>query len=361
MPVEFIGMIAPQEYSEVIPPKGNPVNIEFTRRFTQAHEQAGFDRVLVGYFGNAPDGFIVSSFALAATDRIGVLLAHRPGFVSPPVAARKLATLDQYSEGRLAVHIITGGDDAEQQRDGDWLDKTARYRRSDEYVEIMRRVWTEPKPFDHEGEFYKLKGTYSAVRCVQEPHIPVFFGGSSDDALDVSAKHADVYALWGEPLADAAEHIRRVKAAAAVHGRNPRISLSTRPILGRTEDEAWERARAILAVIESRNERTGGPSTPANEGSLRLLEAARKGEVHDRCLWTPLAAASGARGNSTALVGTPETVAQALLDYRDVGVDCFLIRGYHPYDDVVDYGRYLLPIVREEVARREGALAGAPA
>jgi alkanesulfonate monooxygenase len=92
---------------------------------------------------------------------------------------------------------------------------------------------------------------------------------------------------------------------------------------------------------------------PENKGSQRLLTAAAKGELHDRALWTPLAAATGAAGNSTALVGTPETVAQALLDYLDIGVTTILIRGYDPSDDAIDYGRYLLPLVREEVAHRD--------
>lgn len=352
-PIEFIGMMAPTEYSEIIPPPRNPVDASFTRSWARAHEEAGFDRVLIGYFGHAPDGFIVASYVLAATERMGVLLAHRPGFVSPPVAARKLATLDQYSGGRLAVHIISGGDDAEQQRDGDWLDVEARYRRTDEYVGILKRVWTEDEPFDHEGEFYKLKGTYSQVRCAQQPHIPVFFGGSSPAAIATAGRHADVYALWGEPLAEAAEHIAKVRAAAAQHGRNPAISLSTRPILGRTEEEAWDRARRILAQIESRS---GGrtPNQPANVGSRRLLEAAARQDVYDRCLWMPLATASGARGNSTALVGTPETVAKALLDYHEIGVTTFLIRGYEPFNDTVDYGRHLLPLVHQELAQRRG-------
>ena len=94
-------------------------------------------------------------------------------------------------------------------------------------------------------------------------------------------------------------------------------------------------------------------------GSQRLLAAAEKGELHDRALWTPLAAATGAAGNSTALVGTPETVAQAILDYIDIGVTTILIRGYDPYDDAIDYGRYLLPLVREEVARRDAKQAAA--
>ena len=355
MPVDFIGMIAPQEYSEILAPSGPPVDAAFTRRFSQAHEDAGFDRVLIGYFSTAPDGMVVASHVFGATSRLGVLLAHRPGFVAPTVAARQLATLDQFSGGRLAVHIITGGDDAEMARDGDHLDKVTRYRRTDEYVGLLRRMWTEPRPFDHEGEFYRVRGAFSTVKCVGEPHLPVYFGGSSDDAVDVSARHADVYALWGEPLADTAAHIGLVRAAAARHGREPRISLSVRPILGRTDAEAWERAHRILDTIRARS---GGvtPAAPANVGSQRLLAVAERGDVLDRCLFTPLATASGARGNSTALVGTPETVAEALLDYYDIGVTTFLMRGYEPLADAVAYGR-LVSLVRREVARRDRRMA----
>ena len=96
-----------------------------------------------------------------------------------------------------------------------------------------------------------------------------------------------------------------------------------------------------------------GGKEPENRGSQRLLEAAAKGELHDRALWMPLASATGAGGNSTALVGTPDTVAQALLDYVDIGATTLLIRGYDPYDDAIDYGRHLLPLVRAEVARRD--------
>jgi alkanesulfonate monooxygenase len=348
--VEFIGMIAPQQYSEIIPPTGPVVDPPFTIAFAQAHEDAGFDRVLIGYFSSAPDGFIVASWVLQATARLGVLLAHRPGFVAPTVAARKLATLDQFSGGRLALHVITGGSDADQAKDGDFLDKASRYRRTDEYLDVLRRTWTATEPFDVDGEFYRVRRAYSAVRCVRQPHLPIYFGGSSDEAVTVSAKHADVYALWGEPLAEAAAHIKEVKAAAAAYGREPRISLSTRPILAATDAEAWDRAYAILDQIQAQGPRPGRGPAPENVGSQRLLAAAAKGDVLDRCLFTPLATASGARGNSTALVGSVDTVADALLDYYDIGVTTFLIRGYDPYDDAIGYGD-LITAVRDRLAR----------
>jgi alkanesulfonate monooxygenase len=362
MPVEFIGMIATRDRSETRFTPGSPIDRDYVRRFARAHEDAGFDRVLIGYSSSEPDGTQVAAYAAAHTDRLNFLVAHRPGFVAPTLAARSFATLDQFSGGRIGVHIITGGSDAEQRRDGDYLLKDERYDRTDEYLEIMELAWTSEAPFSYHGRYYQLEDFYTDVRSPQHPRIPLYFGGSSDAAYRVGGKHADVYALWGEPLAETAEQIASVRAAALAAGRAgpPRISVSFRPILGPTEELAWERAHRILATTQEnvgafRNSwrRVVGGQEPENRGSQRLLAAAAKGERHDRALWTPLASATGAAGNSTALVGTPDVVAQALLDYIDLGVTTILIRGYDPYDDAIDYGRQLLPLVRAEVARRD--------
>jgi alkanesulfonate monooxygenase len=354
MPVEMIGWIASRVSSELIPPSGPPFDAEVIAETARIHERAGFDRVLIGYFSDAPDGFLVGAHAASTAARLGFLLAHRPGFVAPPVAARKLATLDQLSDGRLAVHIISGGSDADQAKDGDWIDHQVRYRRSGEYVSLLRRTWTEPAPFDHEGEFYRTRGTYSQIRCRQLPHIPIYGGGGSDAAIQALAPHVDVYMLWGEPLKDTAVFMGRVRREAALSGRKPTFSLSTRPILAATEGEAWDRARAILdRVLINR----GGVPAPKrqNVGSKRLLQAAAEAEVHDTCLWTSLAVATGASGNSTALVGTPETVAKAMLEYYKLGATSLLIRGYDPWPDAVQYGEELLPRIRELVADHDAA------
>ena len=342
MPVEMIGWIAPRVSSELIRPSGPPFDANVIAETARIHERAGFDRVLIGYYSEAPDGFLVGAHAASVTERLGFLLAHRPGFVAPPLAARKLATLDQLSNGRLAVHIIAGGSDADQAKDGDWTDHQTRYRRSQEYVSLLRRTWTEPAPFDHDGEFYRTRGTYSDMRCRQRPHIPIYGGGGSDAAITALAPHVDVFMLWGEPLKDTALFMDRVRAAAAMFGRKPTFSLSTRPILAKTEGQAWDRARAILdRVLINR----GGALPPQrqNVGSQRLLQAAAEGEVHDTGLWTALAVATGAQGNSTALVGTPETVAQALLEYYRLGATSLLIRGYDPRPDAIQYGEELIP------------------
>jgi alkanesulfonate monooxygenase len=178
----------------------------------------------------------------------------------------------------------------------------------------------------------------------------------------VAGKHADVYALWGETQIQVREIIARVRAAAAKHNRSPRFSLSLRPVLAGTEDAAWKRADDIVARARALREAAGLNVTghaPPNAGSQRLLAAAAQGARLDKRLWTGVAAVTGAQGNSTGLVGTPEQVADALLDYYDLGVTTFLIRGFDPLDDAIAYGRDLIPLVRELVAEREAKPARA--
>jgi alkanesulfonate monooxygenase len=352
MAVEMIGWIAPSVSSEIIRPQGPVFDPDVITETARIHEIADFDRVLIGYFSNAPDGFLIGAHAGATTARLAFLLAHRPGFVAPTVAARKLATLDQLTGGRLAVHLIAGGNDDDQARDGDFADHEARYRRTSEYAEVMHKTWTEPAAFDHDGEFYHVRGQRSLVRCVQQPRIPVYGGGGSDAAIAALAPHVDVFMLWGEPLAETESFMKRVREAALEVGRRPEFSVSTRPILGATTAEAWERAHAIVDQIEA--ERGDRPLTsPTNQGSQRLLRLAARREVYDTCLWTATAAASGAPGNSTALVGTPDEVAEALVAYYDLGVRSLLIRGYDPLNDAVAYGEELIPRVRRLVDRRD--------
>ncbi len=361
MSVEFIGMIQSQKQSEIHPPAGPVVDRDYVRAFAQAHEQAGFDRILVPHHSTGPSATLTISYAAAVTERVNFMLAHRPGFTEPTLAARQIATLDQFSGGRLGVHFISGGSDSEQQRDGDFLDHDQRYARTDEYLGILRRIWTEDRPFDHEGTYYRFRQGFSEVKPAQRPHVPIYFGGASTAALEVAAKHADIYALWGESLDQVRELTGRVRAAAAAQGRQIRFSVSFRPILAATEDAAWDRARRILAETRRLREAAGlGVGSPQqSEGARRLLAAAERGARVDKRLWTEIAQLSGGRSNSTALVGTPEQVADALADYYDIGVTTFLIRGFDPLEDALDYGRELIPRVRELVAARQANRAAA--
>ncbi|WP_323100128.1 LLM class flavin-dependent oxidoreductase [Intrasporangium sp. YIM S08009] len=366
MSVEFLGIAATNDGTETTARSGGALDLAYTTRLARAHEDNGWDRILFAYHSGSPDPAQVAAHVAATTERLNLVVAHRPNTAYPTLTAKTFATLDHISGGRFEVHVITGGSTADQAAEGDHLPKDARYDRTREFIQVLKQAWTSDEPFDFAGEHYRFESFLADIKPLQQPRPRISFGGSSPAAYRVGAEEADVFALWGEPLAGTAEQVETIRAAASAAGRpTPTIQVAFRPIIAATEELAWEKAERTLGAIQTRTAQ--GASTrgrlrrngshPENAGSQRLLAAAAGGERHDRALWTATAAATGGGGNSTALVGTPETIAAALLDYYDLGVRIFSARGYHLYDDAVDFGRHVIPLVRDEVARREAAAA----
>jgi alkanesulfonate monooxygenase len=362
VPVEFLGIAATNDGSEIGARSGASFDKDYTLRLARAHEETGWDRVLFAYGSGSPDPNAAAAYIASRTSGLQLLLAHRPNVSYPTFAAKTFATIDQISGGRVTVHFITGGTDHEQQREGDYLSHDERYGRTRECIQIIRRAWTSHEPFDYDGQYYQFADFVSDVFPVQQPRPKVSFGGSSAAAYAAGGAEADIYCLWGEPLARTAEQIESVHAAARAAGRAdvPKIQVAFRPIIAPTEEQAWEKAHGIVARIEARVAASGGQlsrrrpvENPENTGSQRLIAIAAEGERFDRALWTRTAAVTGGAGNSNALVGTPETVAQAILDYIDLGVDIISMRGYDLLTDATDIGQQVIPIVREEVAKRD--------
>jgi alkanesulfonate monooxygenase len=180
---------------------------------------------------------------------------------------------------------------------------------------------------------------------------PIYFAGASAEAISIGGRHADVYTFWGEPLDGIRELIGRVRASGAAVGRTiDRFSVSLRPIVADTEAAAWRRARELLELARDQARVRGDehPVVPQAEGSLRLLRYAAGSDLHDKWLWTALSQATGAPGNSTALVGSYEQVAESLLDYVAAGASTLLIRGYDPLADATAYGQ-LIRLVHDQV------------
>jgi alkanesulfonate monooxygenase len=394
MPLEIIGMVGTRDASEIKGPlvdgpvvdwtDGPVIDPHYLIDISKAHDDAGFDRVLVGYGAVAPEGWAVASAVLNNTKKLKVLVAQRPGFIQPVVLARMAATLDHLTGGgRIAIHFITGGDEADQRREGDFVPHDTRYRRTGEMMSVARRLWREDTPFDFEGEFYRYEGAFSSVKPVSPDGIPFYFAGASPPAIEVGAAEADVYAFWGEPRDQVAARMGAINAVAAKYDRTLRYSISLRPIIADTEDEAWEKAEWIAgetaARIELAKERmkghqetyqglggarnatysvdrdTGGTTSV---GRKRLIEMSADKDVYDERLWMKVANLTGAAGNSTALVGTPEQVAEAMLRYYELGITTLLLKGFDPLADAIDFGRRLVPLLREGATSRDAVVAG---
>ena len=394
MPVEMIGMVGTRDASEIKGPltdgpvvdwmDGPVIDSGYLADISRAHDEADFDRVLVGYGAVAPEAWMVAASVLASTSRLGVLVAHRPGFVQPVLLARTAATLDHLSGGgRVAIHFITGGDEADQRREGDFVPHDARYRRTGETMELVRRAFSEDVPFDFDGEFFHYEAAFSSVKPVTPGGIPLYFAGASPPAIAVGAANADVYAFWGEPREAVAARMATIGEAATAVGRTLRYSLSLRPIIADTEAEAWDKAEWIaektaerIALAKERmtgrqdtyqglggarnatfsvDRDTGGTTSV---GRKRLIALSSDRDVYDERLWMKVANLTGAAGNSTALVGTPEQVAEAMLRYYDLGITTLLLKGFDPLADVIEFGKELVPLVRQGVSARDALGAG---
>ncbi|WP_117193134.1 LLM class flavin-dependent oxidoreductase [Rhizobium terrae] len=359
MSVEFISVSFPNASTDLDPLPDAPVDPRYLERYARALDDYGFNYTLIPYSSSSFDPFTVGATVLAHTKNIKIIVALRPNTVYPTVAAKSLATLDQLSGGRVVVHFIAGGSDDEQAREGDFLNKEQRYERQEEYIRILRLAWSSTEPFDFDGEYYKFKQFRSAVRPTNGT-IPISVGGSSDAAYRIGGSRGDIFGLWGEPLAETKQQIERICSEAAKAGRTgrPRIWVTFRPIVAETDELAWEKAHRVLDRLKDNREKGlhRAPPTaprPANVGSQRLLDIAARGDVHDRALWYPTVTATNASGATTALVGSPRTIADSILDYIDLGCDLISIRGYDNFNDAVDYGRYILPLVREGIRERE--------
>lgn len=287
---------------------------------------AGIDRGLIGYHSFGPDGLVLAGLSLAANPDLNVLIAHRPGVIAPPVAARMVSTLSQISSGRVDLHVLAGGAPGDQLREGDYTAHDDRYLRASEYVDALRMIWSAEAPVSHEGAFYKFEDV--RPNEMRSGDVRIHMGGASKAALEFGAAKADVYMLWGEPKADTAARIDEIGRKAAEYGRpRPRISVSFRLYIGDTDEAAWERARAE-PVYRAFLAKGGEVSTRVHSedaGRNRQLKAAQAAEVHDDCLWMGVVAAMNGLGNASALVGTEDRVMKTLAEYRDIGVETFLI------------------------------------
>jgi len=354
------------------PATARVASIDYLRQVAQAADHLGFEGVLTPTGSQCEDAWLVSAALAPATERLKFLVAFRPGFILPTLAAQQAATLQRINGGRTLINIVTGGDAIEQRTYGDFLDHDQRYARTGEFIEVMRRCWGS-KPFNFEGTHYHVEraGLIRPFGWQPEPDDPaaqepaVYFGGASEAAEQVAARFVDVYLLWGEPPDWVAERVRRMTALAATHGRTLRFGIRMHVIARETASEAWAEAERLLAKMTpeqveaaqrrfARQESVGQKRmTQLNNGRLDMeaLTVAPN-------LWAGIGLVRGGAG--TALVGSFDEVAERIREYAALGLDTFILSGYPHLEEAYIVGEELLPRVRD-VAAAAPAAATAPA
>lgn len=344
--MKVFGLLPYADETELYAMRGTSFDMDFITRLARTFDRYGYERILIAQSAQSPDGMTVAGYLAAVTTNLKFMIAHRPGFVAPTLAARMLSTIDRMSNGRVGVHIITATNDAETRSDGDFLTKEERYQRSREYVHLLRKCWTETEAFDHQGDFYQLEGARTMIRPVHDT-IPIFWGGASGPGVQFGGECADVYAFAGTTLERSAELIREVRAAAQPHGRTPRFLMSIRVVIAQDDKAAWARADDIVVQVKAR---TGARKIGLGSGSdasaaRRVAEAAAARSAADPRLWGGIIEATEGRSHAMALVGGPDELAEALRAYEAIGVDDVLLRGFDNVADAEIIGRDLIPIL----------------
>jgi len=326
---------------------GRPASVSYLGQVARGAEDMGFEAALTPTGAWCDDAWLSTAMLSQVSERLKFLVAFRPGLTAPFLAAQMAGTFQNWSRGRLLLNVVTGGESHEQRMYGDFLDKDGRYERCDEFLEIVRRLWT--------GETVDFEGKHLSVEAAKLGQIPdpapeIYFGGSSPAAGRVAARHADVYLTWGEPPTAVAEKVAWIRDLAAEQGREVRFGIRMHTITRDTSEEAWAEANRLLEGIDPEQVKKvqEGLKASESEGQKRML-ALNGGskddlEIHPN-VWAGVGLVRGGAG--TALVGSHKEVADRIEEYHSVGIDEFILSAYPHLEGAYWFGEGVLPILAE--------------
>ena len=322
-----------------------PPDIGYLAQVAQAAERLGFVGALTPTSSWCEDAWVTTAALAPLTQRFRFLVAFRPGLLSPTLAAQMAATFQRVSGGRLLLNVVVGGDDVEQRRFGDQLGKDARYARAAEFLTVVERLWSGER-VDLDGEHLSVAG----ARIAPHPVRPrVYLGGSSAPAIDVAARHADVYLTWGEPPAQVAEKVAEVRSRAEAVGRDVRFGIRLHAIARDTSAEAWAEAQRLLDHLDPKHVAAAQAVQRASQSEGQRRMVALHGGRLDALevspnLWAGVGLVRGGAG--TALVGSHAEVADRIAEYHELGIDEFILSGYPHLEEAYRVGEGVIPELR---------------
>ena len=336
-----------------------PASLGYLGQIARSAEQLGFEAALTPTGAWCEDAWLATAMLTEVTQRLKFIVAFRPGLTSPLLAAQMAATFQRYSQGRLLLNVVTGGESAEQQAYGDSLPKAERYRRCAEFLDIVTRLW-RGETVTYHGEYLRVEDARLARR--PDPVPPLYFGGSSAEAGPVAACHSDVYLTWGEPPAAVDAKLRWMDGLAAPAGRTLRYGIRLHVITRDTSHEAWLQANRLIegldeAMIAGVQD---GLARSESEGQRRMRElhgGARGNLEISPNLWAGVGLLRGGAG--TALVGSHTEVADRIEEYAALGISEFILSGYPHLEEAYWFGEGVLPILRRRGRWQHPAPGGA--
>ncbi len=325
-----------------------PATLAYLGQIARSAEQLGYVGALTPTGAWCEDAFVVDSMLASVTETFKFLIAIRPGLISPTLAAQMAASFQRYSNGRLLLNVVVGGEPHEQRAYADFSDKTERYERADEFLQIVRSLWERPN-VNFKGRYYQVENATLPSR--PDPFPPLYIGGSSAGAGPVTARHIDVYLTWGEPTPAVIEKITRVRALAAAEGRMVRFGIRLHVITRDTAEAAWAEADRLLSAIDPETIKSvqAGLARSEGEGQKRMLALHRGSLANleiEPNLWAGFGLVRGGAG--TALVGSHTEIAAKIKAYHAIGIDEFVLSGVPHLEEAYWFAEGVLPLLRRE-------------
>ena len=338
------------------------VDQTYLQQIAQAAERLGYGGVLVPTGRSCEDSWVIASNLAAVTRTLKFLVALRPTTFSVTANARMAATLDRLSAGRLLINVVAGGDAGDLEADGAFLSHDARYDHAREFLTVWKGLLAG-ETVDFDGEHIKVKGARQLFPPLQQPHPPLYFGGSSPAAHDLAAEQVELYISWGERPEDVAAKFADLRARAAAKGRTVRFGVRLHVIVRETEQEAWAAADRLIRELDDDTVARAQAALARldSEGQQRM--SALHGGKRDKLeispnLWAGVGLVRGGAG--TALVGNPQQVADRLKEYAALGADTFVLSGYPHLEEAYRFAELVFPLLPVAVQEKVGATLLSP-
>ncbi len=324
---------------------GRVADYAYIQQLAQAADSLGFAGALLPTGRHCEEAWILASSLLPLTKRMKFLIAFRPGLIAPALASRLAATFDRVSGGRLLLNIVTGGSDQDTAADGQRFTHDERYEVTDEFLTIWRHMFAG-EPFHFAGKHLHIDGGHNIFPSVQKPYPPIYFGGSSPIAHEVAAKHADVYLTWAEPPQLMAEQIANVRRLAEAQGRSVRFGTRLHIIVRETAREAWDAANDLIKYVDDKTiaqaqKQFASTQSHGQQRMAALSKGSRDNLEVSPNLWAGVGLVRGGAG--TALVGDPDTIAERMHEYAELGVESFIFSGYPHLEEAYRTAELLFP------------------
>lgn len=333
-------------------------SFDYNKRLAQAAEEAGFDyalaqaRFFASYGANKQLEAVTTAIALATvTERLKLIAAVHPGLWHPGVVAKIVASADYITGGRINLNVVSGWFKDEFTGYGEpWLEHDERYRRSEEFIRVLKGMWTE-ETFTFKGDFYRIHGAPLEPKPVRKPHPEVFQGGNSTAAREMAARVSDWYFMNGNSLEGIREQIQEVSAKAARYGRRGQVKFAVNAfvICRDTEEEAVQVLRDIVSHADEE----------AVKGFGEAVKQAGRSTADRKGMWAESSFSDLVQYNDgfkTGLIGTPDQIARRIQDLEAIGVDLVLCGFLHFIEEVEAFGRRVVPLVRDLPSQRPAGL-----